>query len=481
MTQTKTTAAALGLFGMAACIGTMPPYGMAVAQAETTPAPTQRAKNVILFIGDGMGVSTVTAARIYDGQSRGETGEENFLSFERLPATALVKTYNTNQQVSDSAGTATAMTTGVKTRAGVINVGPQAARGDCAQGQAHVLRTIGEELAERGKAIGIVSTARLTHATPAAVYGHTPERNWESDSDIPDAQTEAGCTDLARQMLDFPFDAALGGGSAPFYGQEAGGNRETADANLPRDWSARTGGHIVTTRAQLAALPDDDRPVLGLFSPSHMQFMLEKTLPENAGRDEPTLTDMTVSALARLSDDPAGYFLMVEGGRIDHGHHAGRAALALSETQEFARAVQAALDTVDLSETLVLVTADHSHVFTMAGYPTRGNPILGLVRGNDESGEPDEDVSVARDGQPYTTLGYANGPGAVGPGPRPAPDTQGAAVQQALIPTGSETHGGEDVVLYAAGPGSQHVRGVIEQNRIHTIMMQALGLGTPDD
>ena len=349
------------------------------------------------------------------------------------------------------------------------------------RGQAHVLRTIGEELAERGKAIGIVSTARLTHATPAAVYGHTPERNWESDSDIPDAQTEAGCTDLARQMLDFPFDAALGGGSAPFYGQGAGGNRETADADLPGDWAARTGGHIVTTRAQLAALPDDDRPVLGLFSPSHMQFMLEKTLPENTGRDEPTLTDMTVSALGRLSDDPAGYFLMVEGGRIDHGHHAGRAALALSETQEFARAVQAALDTVDLSETLVLVTADHSHVFTMAGYPTRGNPILGLVRGNDESGEPDDDVSVARDGQPYTTLGYANGPGAVGPGPRPAPDTQGAAVQQALIPTGSETHGGEDVVLYAAGPGSQHVRGVIEQNRIHTIMMQALGLGMPDD
>ncbi|MGB3739764.1 MAG: alkaline phosphatase [Pontixanthobacter sp.] len=478
MTRTTIAATASMFFVLAGCTDATSPRGLAVSQTDTAAMAVEaaRAKNVILFIGDGMGVSTVTAARIYDGQSRGETGEENVLSFERLPSTAIVKTYNTNQQVSDSAGTATAMTTGVKTRAGVLNVGPSVQRGNCAQGQAGTLRTIGEELAERGKAIGIVSTARLTHATPAAVYGHTPERDWESDSDVPATETEAGCTDLARQMLDFPFHVALGGGSAPFYGNNGGGNRTIAAADLPADWAARTGGHIVTTRAELAVLPNDDAPVLGLFSPSHMQFMLEKALPENVDRDEPTLTEMTTTALSRLGNDPDGYFLMVEGGRIDHGHHAGRAALALSETQEFARAVQATLNTVDLSETLVLVTADHSHVFTMAGYPTRGNPILGLVRGNDRQGEPDAEVAVARDGQPYTTLGYANGPGAIGAGPRQAPDTQGAAVQQALIPTGSETHGGEDVVLYAAGPGSDQVRGVIEQNRIHAIMMRALGL-----
>src|SRR5210317_2020675 len=89
------------------------------------------ARNVILFIGDGMGVSTVTAARIYDGQSRGDMGEENVLSFETFPQTALVKTYNANQQVPDSAGTASAMNTGIKTRAGMINIGPETHRGDC--------------------------------------------------------------------------------------------------------------------------------------------------------------------------------------------------------------------------------------------------------------------------------------------------------------------------------------------------------------
>ncbi len=467
---------------LAACAGMAPPPETAMARPEAaqTPAKSASAKNVILFIGDGMGVSTVTAARIYDGQTRGEPGEENFLSFEKLPATAMVKTYNTNQQVPDSAGTATAMVTGVKTRAGVINVAPAAERGDCAQGRANALRSIGEELAEAGKAIGFVSTARLTHATPAAVYGHSPERDWESDSDLSDAARALGCRDLAQQMLDFPFTAALGGGGQAFYGNEKAGNRTDPAADLPAEWAARTGGHLVTNRSALMVVPEDGRPVLGLFTPSHMSFMAERALAEaRPGTDtmaeEPTLTEMTNAALTRLDDDPDGYFLMVEGGRIDHGHHAGRAVLALTETQEFARAVQHALDTVDLSETLILVTADHSHVFTIAGYPTRGNPILDVVRGNDESGNPTGAPVLARDGQPYTTLGYHNGPGAVGPGPRPAPETQGAAVQQALIPTGSETHAGEDVVLYAIGPGSDDVRGTIEQNRIYAIMMEAVG------
>ena len=88
----------------------------------STPPP-ERARNVILFIGDGMGISTVTAARIYEGQKRGETGEENLLSFEKFPHTALIKTYNTDSQVPDSAGTATAMNAGVKTRIGFIGVG----------------------------------------------------------------------------------------------------------------------------------------------------------------------------------------------------------------------------------------------------------------------------------------------------------------------------------------------------------------------
>ncbi len=449
--------------------------------ANSAALPTPQAKNVILFIGDGMGISTVTAARIYDGQSRGEPGEENLLSFESFPNVALVKTYNTNQQVPDSAGTASAIMTGVKTRAGVIGVGPAARRGDCAEAQANILPDAAERLTTHGKAVGIVSTARLTHATPAAVYGHLPERNWEADSNIPESERAAGCRDFATQLMDFPFDVALGGGRQNFFGKENGGKRIDPNADLPSAWSARSSGHYVTTGAAMQGAPQDGKPLLGLFSRSHMTYMLDR----KADSTEPTLSQMTASAIDRLSNDPDGYFLMVESGRIDHGHHMGKAAYALSEAQELSRAVQVALDKVDLSDTLILVTADHSHVFTIAGYPTRGNPILGLVQGNDDHGEPTGKPILATDGHPYTTLGYQNGPGATPGEARSAPSGDPHGTQQALVPTGSvfdnthrlsETHGGEDVALYATGPGSERARGVIEQNRIYDILMQAFGM-----
>ncbi len=439
------------------------------------------AKNVILFIGDGMGISTVTAARIYDGQSRGETGEENYLSFERFPYVALVKTWNANQQVPDSAGTASAMNLGVKTRAGVIGNGPAAHRGDCTEAQAAVLPNIAEQAHAAGKAVGWVSTMRLTHATPAAVYAHAPERDWEVDADIPAAERATGGTDIAAQMMAFPFDVALGGGLSEFRGKTKGGKRLDPDADLVADWQSRTGGTFVTSESELLQAKGARGPLLGLFSPSHLSYMLER----RPGTSEPTLSQMTSAAIDKASQDPDGYFLMIEGGNIDHGHHEGRADIALSETQELSRAIQAALGKVDLSDTLILVTADHSHVFTIAGYPTRGNPILGLAMGNDDRGEPTSKPILAADGKPYTTLGYANGPGAVRTMPRPGPDLSPGARQQALVPTGNvfdrtedlaETHGGEDVALYATGPGADRAHGVIEQNSIFDIIMRAFGL-----
>lgn len=444
------------------------------AFAEAPPTP-QKAKNVILFIGDGMGISTITAARIYDGQKRGETGEENQLSFDRFENVALVKTYNTDAQVPDSAGTATAMHSGVKTRIGVIGIGPAAEKGVCADALAHPLPLLGEEVKQRGLALGIVTTTRLTHATPASVYARSADRDWEADSAIPADQQGRGCKDIAAQLAEADFDVALGGGTAVFYGQNAGpdlrGRRADADADLPARWAARTGGTVVRDTAALAAAPSD-RPVLGLFSPSHMNYMAAR----KADTSEPTLTDMTAQAIARLARDPDGYYLMVEGGRIDHAHHAGQAGFALEETIEFARAVQYAVDHTDPAETLILVTADHSHVFTIAGYPQRGNDILGLVAPPPGRGEDGGDggPALAGDGKPYTTLGYANGPGAVA-GERPVPETGVAARQQSVVPLGSETHAGEDVALFATGPGAERTRGVIEQNVIYAIIRRALG------
>ena len=156
--------------------------GAACAPRESD--PPQTAKNVILFIGDGMGVSTITAARIYDGQTKGMDGEENVLSFERFPNLALIKTYNTNQQVPDSAGTATAMLTGTKTRAGVINIGPNARRSSCESARANPLTTIVDEAKRRGLSAGVVTTTRLTHATPATMYARSAERDWEGNGYI---------------------------------------------------------------------------------------------------------------------------------------------------------------------------------------------------------------------------------------------------------------------------------------------------------
>lgn len=461
------------------------------AAPAPAPAPAPRAKNVILFIGDGMGISTITAARIYDGQKRGETGEENQLSFERFPNVALVKTYNTNAQVPDSAGTATAMHSGVKTRIGVLGIGPEAEKGVCRDALAHPLPLLGEEVKRRGLALGIVTTTRITHATPASIYSRSADRDWEKDNDIPAEQRADGCKDIALQLAESSFDVALGGGTAMFYGKDKGGRRADAAADLPGAWAAKNGGVVVRDAASLAAAPLG-KPVLGLFNPSHLTFMADRK-PDSP---EPTLTDMTAAAIARLKSDPDGFYLMVEGGRIDHAHHAGQAGYALEETIEFARAVQYAIDHTDPAETLIMVTADHSHVFTIAGYPQRGNDILGLVvapKGRGEDGGDGVSPVLAADGKPYTTLGYANGPGALfGPGQgdgdadgdaeddhdghtRPMPQTGLAARQQALVPTGAETHGGEDVALFATGPGADRARGVIEQNVIYSIIRRALG------
>lgn len=454
---------------------------------------TGRAKNVILFIGDGMGVSTVTAARILDGQNRGMAGEENRLSFEELPYSALIKTYNVNAQVPDSAGTATAMLTGIKTNIGVLNVAPEQTPGRCKGSIEHRLMSFAGAMERRGKATGIVSTARLTHATPASVYAQSPSRNWEDDSALPEEARANGCSDIAAQLIDFAagdgIDVALGGGwrhfvpqGAGFLGDASQPGRRTDGRDLTAEWTARsTDAVYVDTADALAGRdPAATGPVLGLFSPSHMAFEADR---EEAAGSEPSLKAMTEAAIDLLAHHGDGFFLMVEGARIDHAHHAGNAYRSLTDAVAFADAVAAALDKVDLDETLILVTADHSHVFTMAGYPPRGNPILGVVKEIAEDGSAGGEPRLAADGKPYTTLGYGNGPGAV-EGERPAVDDAAAMAsdfrQPAAIPLRSETHGGEDVALYAAGPWAHLVGGVLEQHVIYHLMDHAVRGGADE-
>ena len=480
-------------------------YRSGAARAAANGAMAGRAKNVIVFLGDGMSLTTVAAARIFEGQHNGGSGEENALSWERFPQTAFSKTYNTDSQTPDSAGTMTAVATGVKSHMGAIGVSA-GRRDDCADSRGrHALSWL--RLADAaGLATGIVTTARLTHATPAATYAHSPDRNWENDTDLPEDARAAGCRDIAQQLLDFPAGrgpvVAMGGGRGQFlpaserdpeYDDKVGLRLD--GRNLTREWlQQHPDGAYVWNSAQLRDAKDADA-VLGLFEFDHMQFEHDRR-KDDAG--EPDLEAMTRFAIEKLSHGPDGFVLLVEGGRIDHANHEGNAFRALDETASMSRAVRAAAEMTSADDTLIVVTADHSHTLGFVGYPKRGNPILGKVRGR--TSEDDDPNDYARDmlGLPYTTLIYANGPGYAGESARqPAgpkrhlhhPGTFEAAtgrpdlrevdtehpdfMQEALVPMKSESHGGDDVGIWARGPGSDAFRGTLEQNVIYHVIVQA--------
>ncbi|MDN3639010.1 alkaline phosphatase [Simiduia curdlanivorans] len=477
----------------------------AIAKALALKPNQAKAKNIILFVGDGMGISTITATRIYDGQSRGGKGEENTLAWDKLPYTALSKTYNTNLQTPDSAGTMSAMMTGIKTGHGLISVNQKVALGHCASSRGNQTETFLEQAEQRDMATGIVTTARITHATPAATYAHAADRDWENDADLTHEARENGCKDIAQQLVEFSvgdgIEVVLGGGRRNFLPTSAqdpehaeSKGKRTDGRNLIDEWQAKTKGEFVWNGEQLSALEKtkSQANLLGLFSPSHMAYDLDRAQEQYS---EPSLADMTRVAINRLKSHKNGFFLMVEGGRIDHAHHASNAARALGDGKALSDAVAQALALVDLQDTLVIVTADHSHVFTMGGYPARGNPILGLVHSPDQKGVRTTEPTLAADGKPYTTLGYINGPGyaeqaslAAREVAKPNPgrhlhqkvDTQQKGFfQESLVPLSSETHGGEDVAIFAGGPWAHLFHGTHEQHYIYHVMRYAAGFDSP--
>ena len=348
---------------------------------------------------------------------------------------------------------------------------PQAEHGDCAASKRHELKTLLEEAEHGGYRTGVVSTARITHATPAAAYAHSPDRNWELPGMVPE-EARGECADIARQLVEFPdgdgVDVVLGGGRAMFMptsaaDPEGGTGRRRDGRNLVEEWlAAREDRRFVFDQAGFEGLPKTGQ-VLGLFEASHMEFEADRA-GDTGG--EPSLKDMTAYAIENL-DSGQGFFLIVEGGRIDHAHHAGNAYRALIDAIAFSHAVAVAAAMTDPADTLIVVTADHSHTLTISGYSARGNPILGFAAG--ENGKPLKDIA----GVAYTTLGYANGPGARRPEEELEP-TDRDYRQRATHPMLSETHAGEDVPAYAIGIGAGGVAGVMDQHELHGVMRAAL-------
>ncbi|MEY4249043.1 MAG: hypothetical protein RJA87_676 [Pseudomonadota bacterium] len=452
--------------------------GLTTLEKALAQQPNRRkAKNVILFVGDGLGISTIVAARIHEGQSRGVDGVSNSLSFEALPYLALSKTYSHDTMVTDSAASASAMLTGVKTRNGAIGVDGTVVPNDCPSVAGSAVTTLAEMAKAKGRWTGAVTTTRVTHATPASTYAHVANRDWEGDQNMPAKAKAAGCKDIARQLVEAPnatrLNVAMGGGRSRFRPKDQGGNR--ADGrDLIQTWLATSGPRTaaVMTAAELKSLKlDQVDHLLGLFGQENLPYEADRA---TQGATVPTLTEMATTAVDILSKNPKGYFLMVEGGRIDMGSHAGNAYRALTETEEFAKAIGAVMAKVDMRDTLIIVTADHSHGLVISGYAARNDPILGLAADEDTGG-------VAKDKKPYAILSYATGPGgADGENHREdlsSVDTKGPNfTQQATVPLFSAAHSGEDVAIFAGGPQAHLFQGVVEQSYIFQVMRYALGL-----
>ena len=329
---------------------------------------------VILFVGDGMGPEHVRAGAMYLAGSGGT------LSFESFPARAMVRTSGASPGPVDSAAAATAIATGRKVYNGVVSLR--------LPGDGAPLATMLEGFKSMGMATGLVTTAFVTHATPAAFGAHVADRyDYRS---------------IASGYLTGSRPDVIFGGSL----------------HLTRRRARRAGYAVVEDLAGLRALDRDAaRPVCGLFARGHMPYELDRP------RSVPSLSEMTAAALDILDGDPEGFFLMVEGGRIDHASHAGDIGRAAAEVAEFSRAVEAAVEwsekNVGRWKTLIVVTADHE---------TGG---LRVVEGRG----------------------------------------QWAAGKAPPAKWGTKGHTAAEVPLYARGPGAEGFGGVIDAREIHSIIM----------
>jgi alkaline phosphatase len=325
------------------------------------------------------------------------------------------------------------------------------------------------ELAKaKGKSVGAITTTELTHATPASTFAHVCNRNTVYTIAQQIVPGGAGY----NERLNDGVDVLMGGGRPFFTPFDAQANpKGRADGrDLLAEFKAR-GYFVAATRADMmSALPN--RKFVGIYADSHLDYASVRK------PTQPTLAEMTNKSIELLAKNPKGFFLMVEGGKIDHALHDSNAKNALEEVVDFDNAVQAAVDrmrSIDpgLEHTLIVVTADHDHTMVMNGYPRRGNPILGVVR-DVASGQPALDA----DGKTYTTLVYGGGPN------RPdvrsgVDDTRAQALdyhQETGVRLSGEGHGGGDVKLYAVGAGAAPFKGTIENTRVFELMKAAGGL-----
>ncbi len=450
----------------------------AILLALATPATqAATAKNVIFFLGDGMGPTTVTATRLY------KVGEAGQLTMETLDYTARIKTFSHDAQTTDSAPSMSAYMTGVKMNNEVISMSSDTvaespvkdANGNsgltgCASNNGQPVSTLLELAKAKGKAVGSITTTELTHATPAATYAHICHRDAAYDIAVQAVPGGAGF----NSALGDGVDVLMGGGANYWtpYNKDTNKRGRADGRDLMAELKAK-GYATATTKDELAAVdPTSSSRLIALFSKtSHMDYDLDRQ--NNPASTQPSLSEMTSKAIDLLSKNQDGYFLMVEGGRIDHALHGTNAKRALQDASAFDDAIKTALSKVDLSNTLIVVTADHDHTMTINGYSAKGNNVLDLVKEGSNK-------TIKRDvnGNAITTLAFGNGPNRkqVREDLTSEQVTADNYLQESGVKLGSETHGGGDVMLFAKGPNADLFKGTLDNTKVFEKVKAATGL-----
>ncbi len=420
------------------------------APAQTVPdAPApEEAPNVILMIPDGFGPASVTMARDYlrwrDGQKE--------LPYDSLQVGS-IRTYASDSYITDSAAGGTALATGTKTYNGAVAV-------DTSR---QAVATLLEGAERRGMSTGLVVTSRLTHATPAVFSSHVPDRGQENR--------------IARQQLNKDIEVMLGGGRRHFLPQSAEGSAREDDLDLLQAAEDR-GYEVVQTASELSRAGEgqtQENRLLGLFSPGHMAYEIDRDHTQ-----QPSLAAMTETAIDRLSGNGEGYFLMVEGSRIDHAGHGNDAASHLRDILAFNRAAKSALEAAQEDDnTLVVIVSDHEtggltlgrnrdgegiyswRPETLAAVEASSGAIADSIRSIRSTGVSEaakrkriagtltrltgvQDVPT----EIVSNLMAVEGPYAVGQAVSPLVN------RQALVGWTSHAHTAVDVNLYAYGPGA---------------------------
>jgi len=313
--------------------------GSDASAGSNSPATIESRTNIIFMVPDGMGLSNVTAARIYKSGPDGEA-----LNFETLPYIGYQRTHSLNSTVTDSAAAASAWASGEKFNNGEISCLDNDQDGACDETRLNP-ETILELAKKNGMATGLVATSDITHATPAVFGAHVHNRKCE--------------TEIFKQLLDLAIDVLLGGGVATNRSTCLLAATEDADNNALILEARNDGYTVVTTKEELSASGDATK-LLGLFNDGGLTPIYTRS----ANSSEPTLKEMTQAALDVLEEDTDGFFLMVEGSQIDWANHDRNVMYQIKETLDFDDAVKVVRDWINADDarkenTLLIVVADH--------------------------------------------------------------------------------------------------------------------------